>query len=46
MFSSLELFVFEEEVGWWIVDILVAQQQVTTMKKEDQKTPKLTHGAL
>jgi hypothetical protein len=29
---------------WWIVDIPIAYWQPTTPKKEDQRTPKGTHG--
>jgi hypothetical protein len=29
---------------WQIVDIHIPQQQLTTLKKEDQETPKGTHG--
>jgi hypothetical protein len=28
---------------WQVVDIAIAQRQLTTLKKEDQETPKGTH---
>jgi hypothetical protein len=35
---------FLKRQRWQIVDIVTAQQQLTTLKKEDQRIPKCTHG--
>jgi hypothetical protein len=34
----------EEAARWWIVDICIAQQQLTIPNKENKRTPKVTHG--